>query len=133
MISVGYIGFMTNDEIHEKLLEQSEQIDLIGTELRWMLEECQRQNIQPKTPLGEEMLQKFLSLYRDFQTVKTNTIGLYETIHAMKFSDPTIGMIYLATAILLVRRQSYGIFEQFTSVVEHGCLPDGTSLDDLSS
>jgi hypothetical protein len=116
---------MKTDEVHDKLMEQSEQIDLIAKELRWILEECQRQNVQPGTPMGAEMLQKFFSLYKDYKQVRENTFELERQVKEVVFDDYIMGRIYHATADLLVRKVTQGIFEQFTSVAENGCLPDG--------
>lgn len=124
---------MKENQVQEKLVEQTEALDIIAKELRWMLDESTKRNIQPDTPIAEEMLQRFFSLYKDFLKVRQDTIKLAVEIHRMKFTDRTMGMVYRATADLLVRKTGEGIFEQFTSVAEHGCLPDGTTFDDLSS
>lgn len=116
---------MKSEEVHDKLMEQSEQIDLIGKELRWILEECKRQNVQPGTPMGAEMLQKFFSLYKDYQKVRDNTFELERQVKRITFDDHTMGTVYCATADLLVRKVTQGIFEQFTSVAETGELPEG--------
>jgi len=117
--------FMKSEDAHDTLMEQSEQIDLIAKELRWILEECKRQNVQPGTPIGKEMLQKFFSLYKDYQKVRDNTFELERQVKRLTFDDLTMGKIYYATADLLTRKVTQGIFEQFTSVAETGELPEG--------
>ena len=116
---------MKNEEVHDKLMEQSEQIDLVETELRWILEECKRQNVQPGTPIGQEMLQKFFSFYKDYQKVRDNTFELEKGVKRLTFDDLTMRKIYYDTADLLTRKVTQGIFAQFTSVAETGELPEG--------
>jgi hypothetical protein len=115
---------MKNEEVHDVLLEQSNQIDMIAGELKWILEECKKHNVQPGTSLGDEMTQKFFSLFKDYKQVRNKTLELEKEVRTVVFPDPTMATIYLATANLLTRKVTQGIFEQFRSVAETGKLPD---------
>lgn len=115
---------MKQDDVHDKLLEQKEAIDTVGNQLRWILSECQKKDAKPGTKFGNEMIQRFFSLYRDFAKIRENTAKLADAVSAVKFDDATMGMIYKATAQLLLRRCNEGIFRQFASVAETGRLPE---------
>lgn len=114
---------MKQNEVHNKIVEQSDAIDIIAKELRWILTETAKQNPEVGTPLGDEMAQKFFQLYADFKKVRKNAEILSEAVNKVKFTDSTIGLVYRAAAQLLIRRCTEGIFAQFTSVAETGDLP----------
>jgi len=118
-------------EVPGKIIEQTEAIDLIASELRWMLEEANKKNIQPDTPEANEMIRMFFSLYSDFKRVREHTYNLQKAIRKVKFTDRALKLVYNASTDLLVKKLGQGIFEQFISVAEHGCLPDGTTYEDL--
>ncbi len=124
---------MNENEVTQKLVEQCEAIELIAKELRWILEESTERDIQPNTLAAEEVLRMFFDLYKDFKRVREQTQKLRNDIYAISFTDKTLEMVNRMTADALVKKLSEGIFEQMVSVAEYGCLPDGTTYEDLSS
>jgi len=115
---------ITPDEAHEKLLKQSDAIDLIAKELIWLLAEVNKKNPQPETPLGEEILTMFFSLYKDYLKVKNDTFVLRDQLDLAEFEDQTMGMLYKASGRMLARKVCEGLFKQFVSVAETGELPE---------
>ena len=118
-------GFMK--EIDEKIQDQADAIDLIAAELTFILKEAQKTNPAPGSPLGNELAQKFLSLYEDFKKIRANAIRLNETVSQMTFMDRAMELVYKGTTDLLVRKMKEGIFAQFITVAEFGVLPEETA------
>jgi hypothetical protein len=132
MITVGLYKElkMTETQVHEKIQEQSEAINMIAKELTFLLTEANKHNPVIGTPLASELAQRFMALYKDFQIVQKNTVKLFQEVNETTFADELTGIVYKATAHLLVEKIKTGLFEQFISVAEFGELPDGTTFED---
>lgn len=115
---------MKQNEVYDKLTRQKDSIDVIEKQLRWILSECQKKNAKPGTKFGDEMIQRFYSLYRDFVKIKDDATKLADEVSRVEFNDEIMGLVYKTTANLLLQRCSVGIFRQFTSVAETGKLPE---------
>lgn len=114
---------ITPENVRTKLVEQKEAIDLLETELRWILNITNTQDPAVNTPLANEMLQKFLSLHRDYLKIKDNSCQLSEAVDQLEIEDKTMEMIYRTAARILVRQCDDQFFQEFTSVVETGRIP----------
>jgi hypothetical protein len=118
------------DRVLEKITDQSDAIDLIADELTFLLLEAQKNDPPPESPLAIELAGKFLSLYEDFKRVRERSEKLASELDVMEFKNETLGMVYKATAQLLVRKLGEGLFAQFICVVEHGRLPDDAPFEE---
>ena len=115
---------MTLNDAHERLEAQDVSIDTVAISIEWLLKECKTKDIKPFTKLGNEMIQRFFSIYRDWQKIRKETIKLAEKIHAADFKDYSEGLVYAAAADLLVQKCQVGLFEQIVCVAETGELPE---------
>ena len=113
----------TSEKLYQRIVDQSEALDLIGKELLWILTETTKLQPKPGTDLGNELVVKFFSLYKDFQKVRSDGERLVEDIVHAKLADPLIANLYETAARLLLRKSGQGIFAQFISVAETGDLP----------
>lgn len=114
---------MKQDEVHNKLVAQSDAIDQIADQLRWILKEANTRQPKPGSRAGNELTERFYQLYRDFRKIQEKTVQLAEEVDKVKFTDKALSLVYRSCAKLLIRRTMEGIFNQFTSVAETGDLP----------
>ena len=115
---------LTFHQINKKIHAQSESLDMLGNQLRWILDETNKNNAEPGSPYGNEMIQRFFSLYRDFKRIQKEIIDFSEELKLMDYEDNHIGKIYYDCSLILIEKCKSGIFKQFTVVVEEGRLPD---------
>jgi hypothetical protein len=117
----------TETSIQERIVEQATALDLVGQELNWLLNETNRHKIQPGTALGNEIVEKFCSLYRDFQKIQERGLKLQRDLQTATFQDSVMGMVYRTSANLLVRKSTEGIFKEFISVAQRNRLPGSSN------
>lgn len=112
-------------DIAESLTEINESLSLIAKELEWILSICNEKKPLPDTPLGDEMIQKFMSLFKDFNGITLKLNKIENEIFSCP-NELTKCRLELTIA-LLYQRIHTGLFAQFRSVATTGELP---SIDD---
>lgn len=115
---------MTENELPTKLIEQSDAIDMLRTQLTWILNQCEKIEVQPSTDIGNELVSRLFSLYKDFNRVFQRSIKLVEEIRGIKFNDKATGLAYEISACRLLCSFDHPDFQNFVSIVETGELPD---------
>lgn len=114
---------MTENEVPTKLDACEESINMLNTQLIWILTECNKDHVRPNTNVGNEMVQRFFSLYRDYQRILSQTTGLILQIEQMEFDDLLMRTIYELHGFALLNRLCSQDFQNFLSIAETGKLP----------
>ena len=115
---------MTLDEINENLTKQSESLNVISTQLGWILTEVNNSKAVPGSSYGNEMAQRFFSLYRDFKRIKKEILDFSNELKSVDAENKIAKDVYYMCSKILLQRCNIGILEQFTAVAEEGILPE---------
>lgn len=114
---------MTTTRANDRITDLSEALDLIATQLKWLIEKANAVTVVVGSPEGKEHALRFLQLHRDFTKVKGNIIDLCDEMETAEFDDPLLNKIYKRACHLLLRKCYEGLFKDFTHVVEKGTPP----------
>ena len=114
---------MTIKETENNILQLNDSLDMIGSQIKWILTETSTKNMIPESPVGREMIQRFFSLYRDFKRLREKASEFYQKIHTAEFDDMIDYYIYTGIMQITMERFNEGVFHQFDCVAETGKLP----------
>lgn len=92
---------MLETQVCDKILSQSDAIDRVSLELKWLLNEAN--NHQPPT-------KQFRSLFLKYKNVVLDAEKLSHEINLIEFKDKIMGFVYQQAAQCLVQRCYQGIF-----------------------
>lgn len=119
----------TKQIIANSLEEIHESFNWIAKELEWILSICCNENPLPGTPLGKEIAQKFMSLFKDFNHICFKVENIKREILLDPHLNDEVKQKFLSTINLFYQRMNGGLFAKFKSVATTGHLPSSEKYE----
>jgi len=115
---------MNIKETEDTILQLNDSLDVIRSQIKWILTETSTKKMIPESKVGREMISRFFSLHRDFKRLREKAKEFYEKIQIGEFDDEIDYHIYKGIMKITIERFNHGLFHQFDCVAETGQLPD---------